>query len=305
VEQKSETNMNEIISNSYISKKSEESTFILAPKWQFFRFLYRSKPLISKLSVFFIFFFAAIQADETTPQQMINTYRMMLHENQKIKEETRIRYQGFEFDVMPGVLSPKCFSDIFFYADTLPIHPGQSFLEIGSGMGLVSIMAAIRCASNVSAVDNNPVAANNTMKNALRHNVAHKVRVYEGDFFSALPCEAKFDIIFCHLPYLNTHLNKELLSPLEEAIYDPQNNMLKKCLEEAKHYLTPSGNLFLGYMSTCRNLEFHEKLIKDNGWIWRVISEKEIAVPRLPGNCGIHFINFQLIQLIPKQNVLY
>lgn len=233
------------------------------------------------------------------------TYRFMLHENLKEKAETYVRYRGFQFIVMPGVVSPKCFPDIYFYADTLPLHPGQSFLEIGSGIGLISVMAAIRCASYVAAVDSNPIAATNTMRNAIRHHVAHKTRVYEGDCFSALPCGEKFDVIFCHPPYLTTNLNKELLTPLEQTIYDPQSQMLRRCLEEAQNYLSPTGNLFLGFMSTGGNQEMLKTLISDNEWVWRVIAEKEITIPRLPGNCGVNSITLLLIQLAPKQICVY
>lgn len=214
-------------------------------------------------------------------QRTLNSARLCLHENQKC-ENDYINYRGNRFVIMPGVISPKHFPETFFYADSLPIQPGQTFLEIGSGIGIVSVTAALKGAYRVAVVEINPVAASNTMRNALLHNVGFKFRVYEGDVFCPIPCGLKFDVIFWNPPFADHDLNCCLLTSLEKGIYDPKHQALSRYLREGKEYLTPNGSLFLGLSSVGNNMQVFEDLARACGWLWRVVASHDLALPRCP-----------------------
>ncbi|MBI2151057.1 MAG: methyltransferase, partial [Acidobacteria bacterium] len=75
---------------------------------------------------------------------------------------------------------------------------GKSFLEVGSGSGLVAMCAA-RAGAGVTAVDVNPEAVRCTIENGLRNHQDIEARV--SDLFSALDDET-FDIIAWNPPFL-------------------------------------------------------------------------------------------------------
>ena len=84
---------------------------------------------------------------------------------------------GHDFIVLPGVFSPRYFKDTEFFAGEVPKYVrGKSFLEIGSGTGIIScmVLAGSRIESykrpiseNVVAVDINEKAVKNTFLNSL------------------------------------------------------------------------------------------------------------------------------------------
>src|SRR5687768_3552272 len=91
---------------------------------------------------------------------------------QKSKNETNpyhVAVLGREFIVYPNVFSPKYFRDTELFAKNLPIRQGEELLEVGSGSGVISIMAIYHGAKKVVAIDINPDAVKNTEANIKLH----------------------------------------------------------------------------------------------------------------------------------------
>jgi ribosomal protein L11 methyltransferase len=68
---------------------------------------------------------------------------------------------------------------------------------MGCGTGILGILAAVRGASSVTAIDNDPTAVENAVENAAVNNVSDKTDVFEGNLLSIE--NRKFDIIVANI----------------------------------------------------------------------------------------------------------
>eukprot|EP01122_Echinamoeba_exundans_P012504 TRINITY_DN523_c0_g1_i1.p2 TRINITY_DN523_c0_g1~~TRINITY_DN523_c0_g1_i1.p2 ORF type:complete len:130 (+),score=13.29 TRINITY_DN523_c0_g1_i1:669-1058(+) len=64
------------------------------------------------------------------------------------------------------------------------------------------------------------------------------------------PAKDKFDIIFWNIPWNHVDEPAVSLSPLEMAVFDPGLNLLERYFREGFDFLSPDGELFVGYSST-------------------------------------------------------
>lgn len=186
-----------------------------------------------------------------------------LRQNETFKEEYHYRYEGYDFVGFPNVFSPLVFpvSPAF---SALPIHHGETFLEIGSGTGTLSILAALRGAKRVVALDINPHAVTNTAKNAKLHGVLGKVDARVSDVFSAIKSGEKFDVIFWNIP--DSHAERQSLTLIEQATYDPGYRLLEKYLAESAAHLTKNGRLYLGYSQRPADVDRFLELASKFAW---------------------------------------
>lgn len=230
------------------------------------------------------------------------TARLILNECQKVDSPYILRYEDKPFIVYPNVFSPKFFPDTYFFADHLTITPGETFLEIGSGTGLISIMAALRGAQQVTAVDINPEAVKNTTDNIFRHDLKQYFKVYLGDLFDPIPEDFRFDTIFWFVPFMHIDRDRASLSALERALFDPYYQGLERYLKEADRFLNPNGRLLLGFSSSHGDVGVLEELAQENGWDIQVIAQEEASLPVFPGLESTDAFTVMLIQLVPSQD---
>lgn len=110
------------------------------------------------------------------------------------------RFGGLVLVAPPGVFHPGVFFSTRAMVDWLGrqrLH-GRSVLDLGAGSGALGIAAA-RGGAEVTAVELNPLAQIATLDNAARNNV--RLRLCPGDSFSALPAEARFDLLISNPPW--------------------------------------------------------------------------------------------------------
>jgi ribosomal protein L11 methyltransferase len=74
---------------------------------------------------------------------------------------------------------------------------GKTVLDMGCGTGILGILAAMKGASMVTAIDNDPTAVENTVENANLNSIADKMLICEGDV-SAIAGQC-FDIIIANI----------------------------------------------------------------------------------------------------------
>lgn len=157
---------------------------------------------------------------------------------------------GLDLVAVRGVFSPQFCPGSAVLAGMLAplVTPGARVLEMGSGIGLASIVAATRGAS-VVAVDLNPVAVVNTRINALLHQVEQLVAVHEGDLFDPLGPDDRFDIVYWNVPWGNVP-ESEVRSVIDSAVFDPGYCSLGRFLGEVGSRLTDVGRVFVGFSDT-------------------------------------------------------
>lgn len=133
------------------------------------------------------------------------------------------------FYVLPYVVTPSIQS--IFLLEHTTIREGEEVLDIGSGSGIQAIFAAEK-AERVVATDLSFAAAENTRFNAEGHGVAHKVDSRQGDLFSSISPEEKFDVVIFNIDYP----------------YDQKTQGLWKVHErffrEVKTYMKPNARIY-------------------------------------------------------------
>jgi release factor glutamine methyltransferase len=103
------------------------------------------------------------------------------------------------FDVSGEVYEPA--EDSCLFAENLHVEKGAQVLDVGTGCGILGILAAEK-ASQVVAVDLNPFAIRCAKKNSALNNVSCKIAFIQSSLLNAFNENAKFDFIFFNAPYL-------------------------------------------------------------------------------------------------------
>ncbi|MEM2911155.1 MAG: class I SAM-dependent methyltransferase [Candidatus Bathyarchaeia archaeon] len=103
------------------------------------------------------------------------------------------------FNIWSEVYEPA--EDSFFFAENITVKDGERVLDMGTGCGILGIIAAEK-ASKVLTVDINPHAVHCAKENAKLNGVAEKMFFVQGDLFTAIRTEEKFDLILFNAPYL-------------------------------------------------------------------------------------------------------
>lgn len=191
----------------------------------------------------------------------------------------RQKLAGFTLTVRPTVLNPADFSSsrIFIsYIKTLDLN-GKYILDMGSGSGVVSIVAASGGAECIAA-DINPVAVRCITENALQNNFAQQVTAVESDLFESLlniPSlsgkarrdSQKFDIIFFNPPYYRGNPNNNFERAFKGG---PNLEVIDRFLTDAKNFLAPCGRLCL-LVSSDMDLNDLYNRIKTAGYDYKIL----------------------------------
>jgi len=156
-------------------------------------------------------------------------------------------YKDLELITEGNVYAPR--EDSLLFADNLHVQKGEKVLEIGTGSGLLSIIAA-KQGAEVTAVDINPNAIICAKANARSAKV--HINFLEGDMFE--PVEEKFDLIIFNPPYLPG--KRELEG--DEALVNA--GTIEKFLEQYKNHLNENGKVLL-IVSSLTDLEIEAEVM--------------------------------------------
>ena len=153
-----------------------------------------------------------------------------------------LEYKGIHYETHPQVYEPA--EDTFLLAENLQIERRDKVLEIGTGTGLIAIIASKNC-STVTATDVNPYAIDCAVKNLIA-NKSYNVELRKGSLFEAVENE-KFDLVLFNTPYLPTDEDERVGDELDDA-WDGGNDgrkIIDQFLEGLKDHLTPNGRVQL------------------------------------------------------------
>lgn len=177
--------------------------------------------------------------------------------------------------ILPGVFSPKAFTDGQEFAEDVPAIVGnKEFLEIGTGTGLIACHVAENGATRVVATDINPRACENTRLNAQNRNVTIDVR--EGSVFEPVQGE-KFDFIFWNHPFKFTEEPVE--DVLLQSVFEQGYTNLEIYFRDGVKYLKSGGKLLLGTSSIAR-LDLIQEFAKKYGYDINICTSKSVAIKR-------------------------
>jgi release factor glutamine methyltransferase len=168
----------------------------------------------------------------------------------------------------PEVFNPHFFvASSTFFMENLHITKGSAVLDMGTGSGILAILAAER-AQKVVATDISPYAIRAARINVKLNNLSKKIKLRRGNMFH--PITEKFDVILFNPPYY----------PLKPKTYmeaawccGEGYSMLRKFLTNAKKHLTPKGVIQIS-LSSYMDLNFIKKLIKTKGFRQIMVARK-------------------------------
>lgn len=160
-----------------------------------------------------------------------------------------------EWDLLDGVFAPPFSATTGVAMEILGlVGDGEprfrrhgSFLEVGSGTGVIAVSAALAGCERVVATDISVVAVKNTMMNAERHQVADRVRAVHSDLFSALGPDERFDTVYWHSNFVLAPAEYRYQSVHEAAYVDPGYQAHRRYLAEAPLLLTKGGRALLQF----------------------------------------------------------
>jgi HemK-related putative methylase len=147
---------------------------------------------------------------------------------------------GFELRVAPTVFHPKYFGSSLIlgeYVESLPLA-GKTFLDMGTGCGIIGFFAARKGAA-VTAVDINPLAVACASKNAIA--CGFEIKYLQGDLFSPVPGR-RFDVISWNPPFFP----KAATSMAEAALYAGDDySVIARFARDCREHLAQGGRIIL------------------------------------------------------------
>src|SRR3989344_3491272 len=205
----------------------------------------------------------------TDKQRWIPGARALFARMTNDKVPYTISVLGKTIPVLPNVFSPKHFPDAIPFAEEVPkIVGNRSFLEIGTGTGMIALFVAFNGSRHVAATDISKDAVENAKQTFSLHKL--EIAVYQSDVYSNIPRKENFDVIFWNHPF--HYADDEPDTDLLKAGFDYQYKSLRAFFSGAQEYLNKNGQILLGTGNMARLFEI-EKIAKENGYrssiIWK------------------------------------
>ena len=139
-----------------------------------------------------------------------------------------------------------------------------TILDMGTGTGVQAIQAVSQGAKKVVAVDISKEAVDCAKENVLMNHVADRVVVFQSDLFSNIDDEMMFDVVIGNLPITDY----PMMGVAEATLYDPNYEIHKRFLLDAKKHLTEKGIIVITHIDFNGQNDFidFEKMLKEYGY---------------------------------------
>lgn len=185
-----------------------------------------------------------------------------------------IRYNDLRLMISRDVYEPA--EDTFLAADNLTVTKNDRVLDMGTGSGILAILAA-KTAKQVVAVDINPHAVRCARKNAEANKLADKIDIRRGDLFRPIRKNEKFSLIMFNAPYLPS-IRREARSWLSRAWAGGPTGrkLIDRFIDEAPCYLERKGRILL-VQSSLANVDDTLRMFHASGFESRVVADEKVA----------------------------
>jgi release factor glutamine methyltransferase len=191
------------------------------------------------------------------------------------------RYQGLQIMMHPEVYDPA--EDSFLLLEALQITPHETVLEIGTGCGLIALVYASKGA-HVVCTDINPFAVQVTRHNKEqnRASLTGSLEVRQGDLFSVLDRDERFDVVVFNPPYLPTPKKEKPPSWQDVATNGGRDGLrvTKQFIHHVKHHLHPAGQAYFIF-TTLSDRSTLEQYLNNEGFSYEVCARQRLEGERL------------------------
>jgi len=186
----------------------------------------------------------------------------------------QIQHSGLTFQIYRNVYEPA--EDTFLAADNLTTNEDDRVLDIGTGCGILAILAAKK-SKKVVAVDINPHAVCCARKNAEINKLAQKIDIRRGDLFEPIYKGEKFSLIVFNPPYLPSDPKEERSWLGKSWAGGPTGRQLiDRFITEASAHLKKGGSILL-VQSSLTNIGKTLDKLREAGFKAKVVAEKKVA----------------------------
>ena len=159
-----------------------------------------------------------------------------------------------------------------FLAEHIPEMPGQTVVDLGTGSGILGIVARLQGAAHVYVLDINPEAVAIAMENAVRNGVQEGfVSLPTGSTMLPLPRGIAVDHIICNPAQLPMRESGKAGDPFFAG--NDGRKMIEGLIREAPAWLAPTGRLLMTHNSLT-DLPKSMRLMESVGLEPRVIAER-------------------------------
>jgi release factor glutamine methyltransferase len=184
-------------------------------------------------------------------------------------------YSGLKIKLCEGVYAPA--EDSFLLAENLVVESGERVLDMGTGTGLLGLLAA-KSANYVIGVDLNQLAIECARVNAKINNI-RKFTTRTSDLFSHVP--ESFDLIIFNPPYLPT----EDWEPKDEETISwaggrSGREVIDRFLKKAKDHLVRSGRVLM-VGSSLSDYEKTLRILEGQGFEISLLASKKLDFEEL------------------------
>jgi release factor glutamine methyltransferase len=165
--------------------------------------------------------------------------------------------------------------DSFLMAENLTVKRGDCVLDMGTGCGILAIVAAAK-ASKVVAVDINPYAVRCAKKNAEANHVRGNVSFVQGDLFTPIKTAEKFDLILFNAPYLpSKSVQGDPWLELAWAGGQRGREVIDRFVCESSKYLKKGGSILL-VQSTLSDVQETLRKLREEGLEVDILAERAL-----------------------------
>jgi len=154
------------------------------------------------------------------------------------------RLGPFDLNIGTHTFRPSTITTLL--AEELQVNEGDVVIDVGSGSGILAILAAKLGAGRVIAVDSSEDVREVGLANAIVQGVADKIEFFRGDLFDAIPEEVQADLIIGDVSGIPDDLAAESGWFPSKTGGGPNGSELPiRMLQEAKKWLRPGGRVLL------------------------------------------------------------
>jgi len=185
------------------------------------------------------------------------------------RKEREYSYNNISVKVLPGVFHPGLFIStkvLLNFVNTLKFE-GKTFLELGAGTGIISILA-VKKGANVYASDISSTAVENIKLNTSKNNV--QINIFTSDLFKNIP-DMQFDYIIINPPYYSRDPSKE-----EEYTWFCGSNFeyFKSLFNSLSNYIGKDSKVFMILSEVC-DIQRIKSIGFENKFAWELKMKKQ------------------------------
>jgi release factor glutamine methyltransferase len=185
------------------------------------------------------------------------------------RKEREFSYNNIIVKVLPGVFHPGLFFSskmLLNFVDTLKLE-SKTFLELGAGTGIISILAAKKGAA-VYASDISGKAVENVKLNAVKNNV--QINIFMSDLFKNIP-DIQFDYIIINPPYYSREPRED-----EEYAWFCGSNFeyFKSLFNSLSDYIGNDSKVFMILSEVC-DIQKIKSIGMENEFAWELKMKKQ------------------------------